>query len=180
MTPANKKIIVSCDPNQKNEMIIGGVVMKMATLFESNYREKSPVMATVVEGNEWVQEGDVLLCHHNLFYQPSPYYLYDNLYSIPASNVLFAIIKEDGELTPIYGNMICDRIEIPTILPVPTEEKKTYINRSLVKAPGYTGYQKGQIIFHRPHAGYDIVYIFNGIEKRVTKVHADQVCGILK
>lgn len=175
MNPVNGKIIVSCDQKQKNEIVIGGITMKMALLYESNYREKSPVIAEVVEGNEWVKEGDVLLCHHNLFYQPSPYYLYDDLFSIPASNVIFAILKPNGSLNPIYGNLICERVVIP-ILP---EEKKTYINRAVIKDNGYTPYQKGQTIFHRPHAGYDIVYIFDGVETRVTKVHEDQICGVL-
>lgn len=151
--------------------------MKMALLFETNYREKSPVLATVLEGNEWVKDGDILVCHHNLFYPPSPYHLYDNLYSIPASNVLFAIVKTDGTLSPIYGNLLCDRVPIPTVF---SEEKKTFINRAIVKDGGYSTYKKGQMIFHRPNAGYDIVYVWDGIEKRVTKVHEDQVCGLYK
>lgn len=175
ISPTNNKIIVSCDLNQKSEMLVGGVMMKMATLFEKNYREKSPVIATVKEGNGWVKDGDVLLCHHNLFYAPSPYHLYDDLFAIPASNVLFAIITKNG-LKPIYGNIICDRVEVKTT--IPTSEKRTYIDRCLVRDGGYTRYKSGQLVFHRPHAGYDIVYIFGGIETRVTKIHEDQICGI--
>jgi hypothetical protein len=173
--PVNNKIIVSCDLKQKDEMVIDGVTMKMATLFEKNYREKSPVIAKVVEGNEWVKEGDILLCHHNTFYQPSPYYLYDNLFSIPASNIIFAVLQKDGSLNPVYGNLICERVPVEKDMPV---SRETEINRSVVLNGGYSKYKKGQLIFHRPHAGYDIVYIWDGIENRVTKVHEDQICGI--
>jgi hypothetical protein len=180
MKPVNDKIIVRVDMNQKEAMTVGGVTVRCANSWNHNYREKSPVVACVVEGNEWVKENDILLCHHNLFYHPSPYYLYDDLFSIPASNVLFAIVTPEGKLKPIYGNIICERVEIPTPLPLPPEQRKTYINRAKVIEPGYTHYNKGELIFHRPNAGYDIVYIWNGIETVVTKVHESQVAGVVR
>lgn len=180
MKPVNMKIIVRVDMAQKDTMTVGDTTVRCANNWAVNYREKSPVVACVVEGNEWVKENDILLCHHNLFYQPSPYYLYDDLFSIPATNVLFAIVTNEGKLKPIYGNIICQRVEIPTPLPVPPDQQKTYIDRAKVINPGYTHYNKGELIFHRPNAGYDIVYMWNGTETTVTKVHADQVCGVVR
>lgn len=151
-----------------------------ALLFENNHREKAPTVACVVHGNQYVKEGDILLCHHNTFYTPSPHYLYDNLFSILANgNMLFAIVNADGSLTPLYGNIICERVQIPSLLPLPPEKIKTYTDRAVVRDGGFTRYKDGQLIFHRPNAGYDIVYNLNGIEKRVTKVPDWQVCGVV-
>lgn len=180
MKPVNNKIIVRVDLEQKNSFLINGIKVSTANKFATNYREKSPTIAEVVEGNEWVNEGDVLLCHHNLFYLPSPYHLYENLFSVPASNVLFAVIQSDGNLKPIYGNVLCDRVDIESEIPLPPELRKKYSNRSIVKDGGNTGYKKGQLVFHRPFANYDINYMFNGIETITTKVHSDQICGIVK
>ncbi len=180
MEATNQKIIVSVDLEQKNEMVINGVTMSTATLFEKNYREKSPTIATVISGNEYVKEGDVLICHHNLFYLPSPYHLYDNLFTIPFSKILFAIIKEDGEIEPICGNLICNKIKESSLLELPPELQKFHINRYEVEKQGWTDYKKGDIIFTRPQSGYDIVYNINGEEKRITKVDSEMICGVLK
>lgn len=177
--PTNNKIIVSVNAAQKSEMVIAGVVFKLAPLFERNYRERSPTIATVIDGNEMVKKGDVLLCHHNLFFLPSPYHLYDDIFSIPFSKVLFAKINNEGEISPICGNLICDRIPIQTPFPVPSEEVKTYDKIYKVVIGGDTKYKKGDTVFTRPSAGYDIVYNLSGIEKRITKVDSEQICGVL-
>jgi len=179
MIPANNKIIISVNNSQKDYKKIGNVEVMAALLFEKNYRERSPVVAEVVSGNDVVEAGDVLLIHHNLCYLPSPYHLYDDLFSVPFSSVLFAKIKKDGSLEPVCGNLICKRVEIETPIPLPPEQIKTYINRAIVVDGGGTKYKKGQLIFHRPHAGYDICYVLNGEQYRVTKVDSTQVCGIM-
>lgn len=178
--PANGKILVRVNLKQKEEMTIGGVTVRTASLFEKNYREKSPVVCAVVHGNTYVKEGDILLAHHNSFYLPSPYHLQDDLFSIPFGKTLFAVVDKDGVIKPICDNILCDRVVIETFLPLPPELQKTYIDRVVVKDGTGTPYKKGETVFHRPNAGYDIVYIWQGIEKRVTKVAGDQVCGVLK
>ncbi len=178
MKSVNNKITVSVNSSQKDNILIGGVEFKTALQYDVNYREKSPTIAIVIEGNEVVKNGDILLCHHNLFYLPSPYHLYDDLFSIPFSNVLFAKIKNDGEIEPICGNMICDRVEIKSDMALLSEQPKTHIDRAIVKKTGNSPYKEGQLLFHRPHAGYDIVYVWNGEEKRITKVHESQIVGV--
>lgn len=178
--PANEKIIVRCDLKQKDTMTVSGVTVKTATLFEVNYREKSPVVCEVVRGNPYVEEGDILLAHHNTFYTPSPYQLEGDLFSIPfKATIVFAIVTPEGDLTPIGGNIICQRIVEELTLPLPPELQKTHLDRALVLDGRGTRYKNGQTIFHRYSAGYDIVYIWQNIEKRVTKVYEDQVVGIL-
>lgn len=180
MIPVNGKILVYCDAAQKDTVSIGGNVFKMANIYEQNYRIKSPTICIVEEGNELVRSGDILLCHHNLFYQPSPYYLFNNLFSIPFSKILFAKILEDGELLPICGNILGDRIDIKTTLPLPPYQRKKYTDRITVTNSGHTSYKIGQTLFTRPSAPYDIIYHLNGEQKTVTKISEDMVTAIME
>lgn len=179
MKPSNSKIIVSVNAEQKETFKIGDIEMRGAMKFEVNYRFKSPVTATVIEGNKYLRNGDTIITHHNNFYMPSPYHLEGDVFSIPAGKTVFAKIFTNGDLMPLYGNMLCERVDIPTSLPLPPEQRKKYINRVIVTDKGWTPYSNGQIVFHRPHAAYDIVYMFHGELKTITKLDSEQVCAVL-
>jgi len=176
--PTNNKVLVSCESSQKDYVLIGESIFKTANLYEQNYRIKSPTICTVIEGNELVHENDALICHHNLFYTPSPYHLYDNIFSIPFSKVLFAKILQNGSLLPICGNVLGNRIN--KVYDIPAINPETYNDRLSITHSGYTKYSNGQIIFTRPSACYDIVYNWNNEQKTVTKVSEDMVCAIAK
>ena len=174
---ANSKIIVRVDPTQKNEIKIGETTLTTALLFENNYRERSPVVGVIVHGNDVLKEGDVAIFHHNTFYQPSPFWIGADLFSVPFNKTIFGILNKNGEIEPIYGNIICERVPIEYAVPIPIEERKTYTDRAKVINSGNTPYNPGQLIFHRFSAGYDIVYNWRGEERRRTKVHSDMIVG---
>lgn len=178
MIAINGRIIVKVNMKQKTEFAVGNVVYKTANKYEVNYREKSPVVAQVVSGNNILKEGDVILCHHNHYYHPSPYYLEDDLYSIPFNKTIFAAISGSGIVTPVCSNIIGSRVPIITTLP--TAEQKKYDDRIIVTHPGTSAFKAGDLVFTRPSGCYDIVYIVNKIEYRITKVSEDQICGFEK
>jgi len=180
MKSVNEKILVSCDLGQKDFMEIDGMTLRMANLYEVNYREKSPVIAIAKQTKGEIVKGDILICHHNHFYPPSPYFLYDDLYSIPFNQTIFGTFDSDGILTPVCGNMICEKVNIETPFSLPNDQIKQHIDRYIIKDAGWTSYQPGQLIFTRPHSGYVIVYNWNNIETRVVKVDSSMVCGVLK
>lgn len=175
----NKRVIVRVDMEQKGFTLIGGVKMQMALKFEQNYREKSPVIATVVSGNNYLKEGDIIVTHHNHYLPPSPYQLEEDLFSIPFNKTIFAKVSKSGNLTAICGNVLGNRIPIETKFELPSEMQKTYIDRLIIADKGWSSFKNGTTVLHKPNAGYDIVYNWNGIEKRVTKVDCEQICGIL-
>lgn len=179
MKPVNNKIIVRVDMRQKDHISIGGITVRTALPFEHNYREKSPVVGVIVQGNTYIKEGDIAIFHHNHFYPPSPYYLMDDLYSVPFNKTLFGVLDTFGNIKPMCGNIICRRVPIEYEIPIPVEQMKMHANRVKVINAGYAPYRFEQLIFHRPNAAYDIVYNWNGIEKRVTKVHEDMVVGMI-
>lgn len=57
MKNVKDRIIVKVNMAQKNEIIVGGVKVRTALKYENNHREKSPVIAEVIEGNRWVKTG---------------------------------------------------------------------------------------------------------------------------
>lgn len=179
MKAVHDRIIVRVNRQQKDEMLVGGVLVKMAPLFEANHREKSPVLAEVVEGNKVLYKGDIIACHHNHFGDNSPYWLYADLYSIPFNKTIFGLFDAEGNMTPVCGNMICSYIYPESDLFLPEEARKPFPSRYTIIDPGWTMYKVGQQIFTRPSAGYEIVYHWDKHQKRVVKVSEDQVCGVL-
>lgn len=177
MTPLHDKILVSVNIEQKETMLVGGIEFKMANLFETNYREKNPVLCKVEVGNDIVQPGMVLVVHHNMF---SINFIQDNLFSIPFKKTIFGILNADGSIIPICGNLLCERVNIPSILEMPPELQEQYIDRVKVTDGGQTRYNPGDLLFTRPYSYYEIVYTVNGEQKRVHKCDSDMVCAVIR
>lgn len=179
MIGANGKILVKVDLEQKSTTVINGVEIIMASKYDNNYREKSPVLAEVIVGNGIVVNGDILLCHHNLFYLPSPHHLYDNVFSIKTGSTIFAKIDKAGCLIPLYGNVLCDRIEKKTEIPLPPEQIEKHTDKVVVTNGHGTAFKNGDILLTRPHSYYEIVYMYDGVERRVHKCNTEMVCGVV-
>ncbi len=179
MKAVNDRIVVRVNMQQKDSMLVGGILLSTATKFEANYRERSPVIAEVVNGNKFLVPGDIIITHHNHFYSPSPYFMYDDLFSIPFNKTIFAKVSNKGNLIPVCGNILGERIPIKTQLELPPEMQKKYVDRVLVTHKGWTPYKPGQIVFTRANAPYDIVWNWKGEERRVTKVNSEMITGIL-
>lgn len=164
---------------QKTSMKIGDIEVTMAMNYEVNYRIKSPVLAIVVEGNnQYLKKDDIIICHHNHFYGDSPYFLQDDLYSIPFNHTIFGVLDEYGNLNPVCGNIFCERIPIPSSIPLPTDQVKYYNNQGIITGSHIKKYKVGNIIFTRPSALYDIVYFWQKQKKVTTKVNETMVCGV--
>lgn len=179
MKSFNDRVLVRVNVAQKNAMMIGNVLLTTALKYETNYREKSPVIAKVVDATDRLNEGDFLLCHHNHFGENSPYHLQEDLYSIPANHTIFAVLKSDGELSPVYGNVLASKVWEKTLLPVAPQYRTYYKDRGLVLDGGWTEFHPGDLIFTRPSAIYEIVYIFGDVQHRVCKINSTQICAVI-
>lgn len=179
MIATNNRLLVRVDMNQKNSMMIGDVKCLMATKYETNYREKSPVIAQVVDANDRLNKGDFLLCHHNHFHLPSPYHLQDDLYSIPANHTIFAILSPSGELSPVYGNVLASKVKVETALPQTPEYRTFHKDRGVILDGGWTKFKPGDLVFTLPSAIYEIVYIFGDVEKRICKINSEMICAVV-
>lgn len=180
MIAVNGRVIVRVDMSQKDTMMIGDIRVMMAQKYEVNYREKAPVIAEVVEGNNYLKTGEYLLCHHNHFHGNSPYHLENYLYSIPANHTIFAILHPSGDLSPVYGNVLADKVPVETLLPVPAEYREFHKDRGLILDGGWTAFKPGDLVFTRPSAIYEIVYIFGEIERRICKINSEMICAVVE
>ena len=180
MIPTRKGIIVRCDPDQKELISVGGKSFKCALKFATNYREKSETLAVVVQGSGQISEGSIIVAHHTLFYGESPWALGDGLFSIPVNDNIFAIIDEDGNPHCIGNNILAQRI-IPELshFTMPESYKKSYKDRVVI-LENYREFKKGQQVFTLNMADYEIVYNWNGEERRVIKIKYQDIVAILK
>jgi hypothetical protein len=179
MIAVNDKIVVRVDMKQKNCVKVGDTVLKTVHDFGTNYRERSPVVGEIVQGNDYVHPGQLAIFHHNHFYPPSPYYLYDDLYSVPFNKTVFGVL--DGtDIRPMCGNIIGKRVQKSYDLEMPTDLKELYIDRLVVDHPGWTSYKKGQTLIIRPNSYYEIVYSVNNVVYKVHKTHEDWVVAYIK
>ena len=179
MIATHNRLLVRVDLSQKNSMMIGDVKCLTATRYQTNYRERSPVIAQVVDAHDRLNKGDFLLCHHNHFHLPSPYHLYDDLFSIPANHTIFAILYPSGELSPVYGNVLASKVEIETSFPVPPENREFHKDRGRILDGGWTEFRPGDLVFTRPSAIYEIVYIWGEEEKRICKINSEMICAVV-
>lgn len=179
MKPTESKIIVRVDLKQKGQTILGGKSFQLARQYEINKRVSEPVIAYVVRGNDQLKPGNMILCHHNLFVDDSPYYYKEDLFSITANkNTIFFRIDSYGQPIPVYENIIAERVDSESFLELPSETTKQPINKVKCVSDGF-GYRKGQILFTIPYAMYEIIYIFDGQERKVVKVHFDDIVAFL-
>lgn len=179
MLIANHHIIVKVNLGQKDTMMIGNVKCVTAKKYETNYRERSPVIAEVAIGNDILKGGTFILTHHNHFGDNSPYHLQDDLYSIPANHTIFAVLHPSGELSPVYGNVLASKVEIETLIPIPAEFREFHKDRGLILDGGWTDFKPGDLVFTRPSAIYEIVYHWGDIENRVCKINSEMICAVV-
>lgn len=179
MNPAGGKVFVRVDRGQKGEILLGGKKLQTALKFATNYREKSPVMATVLQDVKTLKAGTPIVVHHNRFHEHSQYQVTEDTYCIPFNESIFFRIDENGDPHSLCNNIICERIPKPEgVLVTPASFKKNYTDRVKVLSNGY-GYKKGQEIYTRIMADYEVIYNWNGQERRVIKVYKDDITAIL-
>lgn len=176
MKSANNKIIVEVDFSQKEKISVADTDFLLGKQYSNNRRESMPVVCKVVDGNSHVPQGTFLLVHHNRFTENSPHHLGGNLYSLAWNQSVFAKLDEYGNAKSVCGNIIVDYIYEEYTIPVPAHLKKPNKFKYIVLSNGF-GYKRGQLIFAYEFSNYEIVYVFNGEEKRVVKIAQTDIVG---
>lgn len=179
MIPINNHIIVSVNLSQKDEALIGGSVLKTGKNYNDNFRERNPVVAYVENGNKEIPSGIHIICNYSYFDLESPLHLYDNLYSIPVDEEIYAIINQDESLTPIMGNVFVERVTKETKIEIPEELRKPHTDRGVLLTDT-KDIKKCSFILWLTKADYEICYTWNGDEKRILKIHQSEITGYLK
>lgn len=183
--PIKGNILVSVNLYQKDEVDIGGNILMTGKKYNENFRERNPVVAFVEKGNKEIPTNSHIICNYSYFDLDSPFEISDNLigtkeafrlYSIPVNEEIYAKVDDDGNIEPVCGNVFIERIMKENKFDIPEELKKEHINKGIA----LTGIFKDKLIFFLPYANYEIVYQWNGKERRVIKVFEKEITGYLK
>lgn len=177
--PMYNKILVQVNLEQKDYAEIGGVKLFLAPKFNPNNREKNPVIAQVLKGKNEIKEGQFIVVHHNYFSDYSPYEISDGIYSIPYSENIFAIIDKWGNPQAVCGNIIAERLFEDEAIGIANVKRLHYHDRVKVISNDF-GYVEGDEIFTLPYSDYEIVYNWNGIERRIIRVFKENIVAILQ
>jgi len=179
MKPIKGSILVRVWADQKKDALIGDTVLKTGKNYNENFRERNPVVAYVEQGGEEIPTGVWVVCNYSHFDLESPLHLTDELYAIPIDSEIYAIVNEDGSLKPVMGNILVERITKDSIIELPEELKKPYLDRGVILTDTET-IKKGSFIFWLKMADYEICYTWKGEEKRALKIHQSEITGYLK
>lgn len=174
--PVKGSIIVSCNPNQKDEAVIGDNILKTGKAYNENFRERNPVVAFVISGTKEIPNGSYIICNYSHFDEQSPFEFSENLYSVPVDSEIYAIINVDGSLTPVGGNVLVENVLTETKIELPEEFKKIHVNQGVALSGKY----KDKYIFWLPFSNYEICYTWNSEEKRAIKIHDTEITGYLQ
>lgn len=180
LEPSKGHILVSVDPTQNKEILISGKKLLAQKRYNINYREKNPVVCKVLKGFGDITEGMFLVCNYSHFEEESPWFIGDNLYSIPVDISIIGRIDEDGNLHPMCGNVFVSRILKEHKIEIPKDFEKPQINHGFVAVSG-EGWEKGQEIFWYNMSDYHIFYTWKGKEVRdYIKVESTEIVGFIK
>jgi hypothetical protein len=177
--PKKNFIVVKVNLYQKEMRDVGGVSMQLVPKYTTNFREKNPVVAQVVDGNKFLKKGTFLICHHNFFRDDSPYRIYDDLFSIPVNRQIFCSIDVEGNPHGLYGNVLAERIEETSLLEIPASYKGNLRNQ-VIAIESKEGILKGEEILICKFGDYEIVYIWNGVEKRVIRCFFEDIYAVIE
>lgn len=174
MKALKSRILVRVDMSQKD---MSGDFFT-AKEFNTNHRDRHPVLCESLQDNGVLKKGDLLLVHHNFFYEGSPYQMSGDVFSLILNRQIFARLDKDGYAHSVCGNLMAERIPIPSTLELPPDYQKYYNDRVRIISAA-EGYHKGQTLLCYPFADYEIIYNWKGEERRVIKVWKEDVCGRL-
>ena len=179
MKPINGNIIVSINLSQKDEVVIGGNTLLTGKGYNDNFRERNPVIALVEVGTKEIPVGCHIVCNYSYFDLESPMAISDTQYSIPVSEEIYAVVNDDGSLTPIMGNVLVERVTKDSVIDLPEELKKPFMDRGVLLTDT-EAIKKGSFIFWLKFSDYEICYTWKGEERRALKIHQTEITGYLK
>lgn len=194
MKPKKKHIIVKAFLAQKESHIVNcadgtSIELYLGRKYGENSREINPVVCEVTHKADDVEQvsiGDLLIVHHNTLTNEaavieSNYNEQSIVMPILADNMLYAKInKETGELTPLYGNCIAERIDVvrKSII-ISNEGKKEEVKFKILATPSdYNDVSVGDDVICYKLSDYEMVYNFKGSEKRAIRIWKEDILAV--
>lgn len=153
--------------------------------YGENNREINPTIAEVVSVGDEVHDisiGDKLILHHNLILNEATYIKRDGQIvwlGIPANEMVYAKVSDEGGLEPLYKSLIAERIVKPKVSELEFEEKTEQTKFKILRIPkGYEDLNEGDTVLAYKLSDYEMVYHYNNRECRAIRINVDDVLGI--
>ncbi len=189
MTPLRDRILIESLLDQKQAFYFAdGMKFHLVPnrhLYEQNSRETMPVVAKVLQAGAGVPEsiiGQYVVLHHNTVFDPEFHIQAHEGISqsvIPYDKWVMGWIDEKGDLQPLNGNIICERIpeHIDSVFEVPEAARKTCVNLMKVLRSSSPEAKEGHAIIVYKHSDYEVVYMWGTEEKRAIVVKGGDMLG---
>lgn len=172
-------IIVTVDPDEKVFQKMGDLNIQVGKGYNTNFRERNPSMAFVLEGLGEIKTGSWIMTNYLHFGSDSPYLLTDNVYAIPVDEELFALIDDSGDVKKVVnGNLVVELVDVEKKF-VPQNYVGKYEDRGKV-IKGNSHYKAGDFVLFLYKANLEMSYVWKGIEKRFVRIHENEVVGTVK
>jgi len=194
MKPKKKHIIVKAFLTQKESHIVNcadgtSIELYLGRKYGENSREINPVVCEVTHKADDVEQvdiGDLLIVHHNTLTNEAnvikkDYSEQSVIMPILADNMLYAKINRiTGELTPLYGNFIAERIDVvrKSII-ISDEGKKEEVKFKILATPlDCDDVAVDDTVICYKLSDYEMVYNFNGSEKRAIRIWKEDILAV--
>lgn len=179
----NENIMLEFDADQKQSVTIDGMhffIVPNRFKYHQNGRETNAVVAKVILAGKktGIKNNTYVITSHNV--------LNDGAYQIGANIIrpfdrwILATINKEGELIPTAEHVICMRMPMPIEVNgfwLPETAQKMYEDR--VKVLTGEGYEAGEVIGILKFADYEVIYNWNGVErKRIVVYKKDIICKL--
>lgn len=190
MKAKRKSLIVKAYLEQKeshNVQLPDGSVINLyiGRKYGENNREVNPTLVEVISVGDEVDNikvGDKLILHHNLIMNEASYIKKEGQtvwLGIPANEMVYAKIEDDGTLEPVFKSLIGERIVRPKVSKLEYEEKTEQMKFKILRVPkGYSDVKEGDTILAYKLSDYEMVYHHNNKECRAIRINQDDVLGV--
>lgn len=190
MKAKRKHLIVKANLEQKEshevELPDGSKInLFIGRKYGENNREINPSVCEVIsvgEGVDEVQVDDTIIVHHNLIMNEASYIKKEGnivYIGMPANEMVYAKINEDGSLTPVFNNLIAERVKVPKKSEFEFEEKTESMKFKVLSTPkNYEDVVAGQYILAYKLSDYEMVYHYKNKETRAIRISASDILGI--
>jgi hypothetical protein len=193
MKPKKNHIIVKSYEEQKESHQVkcddGSVInLYIGRKYGENSREINPVVCEVIsigDGVEDIEKGDLLIVHHNMLINEA-LRIERNIeemsvtLTLHVDNMIYAKInKETGDTEPMMGSIIAERIDNPTESILWTQTNTHDTTFKVVSVPkGYEDVKPGDKIICYKLSDYEMVYNFNGSERRGIRILKEDILAV--
>lgn len=192
MRPIKDRVIIQAHYDQKEYIVYGKLklIIPNRDKYNEDARFGNPVVAEVVAvhpDTKGLSIGDKVVLHHNSIVNASWLIsLEDSIatLSIPVNRLILGKLDNDGNVQPLFNNMVCQRIEQPPlslIIITPDAYKKNEKHRvKVLRVPeGEEKIKPGQTAIIYEHGDYECHYQFNGEERSEVVVYREDIAGVL-